>query len=100
MYICVTKPNNMTTINKTNAISEINLYSVRSSRYDDNVERLGDHSDTCFLCGKRTSEDLFVHYTSCGELTNDNSHPESQGCFPIGPECAKKLPKDFVKKLC
>lgn len=76
----------------------------RSAAYDANVERLGDHSDTCFICGRRTAEKLMVHYTTAGELTNTTTEDlspwdrESQGCFPIGPECAKKLPKGYVFK--
>jgi hypothetical protein len=97
MYICVTKPNNMK--KQITQLNEIDRSEVISSRYDDNVERLGEHSDTCFLCGKRTNEELHVHYTTSGMLTNNPNHPESQGCFPVGPECAKKLPKDFIVKL-
>lgn len=82
--------------------NQINLDAVRSEKYDDNIDRYGDNSNTCFLCGKRTAEKLFVHYTNMGELVNERDElmvPESQGFFPIGSECAKKLPKSFVFNL-
>lgn len=77
----------------------------RSAKYDDNIERLGDHSDTCFICGKRTSEKLFIHYTTNGDIVNTQAEDlssidrESQGFFPIGPECAKKYKKEFIFEL-
>ena len=77
----------------------IELSSIRSSKYDDNIERLGDDSNTCFCCGKHTAKKLFVHYTTDDQLVNErdeNKVINSQGFFPIGSECAKKLPKDFI----
>jgi hypothetical protein len=80
-----------------NQISNIDLDSVRSSKYDSNIERLGDHSDSCFVCGKRTAQKHYVHYTEDGNLINtEESVSNSQGMFPIGPECSKKLPKGFT----
>lgn len=83
---------------KTVHIEMINLDDVQSIRYDENIELYGDHSDTCFLCGKRTSKNLYVHYTTDGYLVNvsDDIISNSQGFFPIGSECAKKLPKSFI----
>jgi hypothetical protein len=80
-------------------VHKIDLENVRSKRYDDNVERHGEFSNTCFLCGKPTAEKLHVHYTTDGMLidtTDDSEETNSQGFFPIGSECAKKLPKKFV----
>ena len=78
---------------------EIYLEDVRSAKYDDNVERLGEHSDTCFLCGKRTAENYYVHFTTDGSFTNNPEHPDSQGLFPVGNECRKKLPADFITTM-
>lgn len=78
-------------------VTTIELESIRSAKYDNNIDIYGDHSDTCFLCGKPTAQKLWVHYTTDGELTSDDNHPDSQGLFPIGSECAKKLPKSFIK---
>jgi hypothetical protein len=87
-----------------NGVNVIELDSVRSAKYDDNVERHGDHSHTCFICGKPTAKRSFVHLTTIGllvpaELADDdleNFNLESQGCFPIGSECAKKVGPEFI----
>jgi len=77
---------------------ELNLNDYRSENYDGNIERYGDHSNTCFLCGKRTASNLYVHYTWNGYLTDNIDHPESQGWFVVGSDCAKKLPKTYIIK--
>jgi hypothetical protein len=87
-----------------NGVEVIRLDSIRSTKYDDNVERLGEHSDTCFVCGKRTAKNTFVHFTTRGflipanidESQLDQFNLESQGCFPIGSECAKKVGRNFL----
>ena len=89
-----TKPNNMT--HTEIPFREINLESVRSKNYDANLERLGEHSNTCFICGKRTASDAYVHYTTDGNLTNNPEHADSQGLYSVGSECLKKLPTDFI----
>lgn len=78
---------------------------IKSNKYDSNVERLGYHADTCECCGRRTAEKQFVHYTTSGDVVNSEQEDlssidrESQGFFPIGPECAKKYPKEFIFNL-
>jgi hypothetical protein len=68
-----------------------------------NLEKYGDNSDNCICCGKKLNLDscFWVHMNTdwmavnpsivndenCAELTGANS----QGCFPIGPDCAKKM---------
>jgi hypothetical protein len=60
-------------------------------------EKYGSCSVSCFLCGRDTTEKLFVHYTTDGHLINTREEVEnSQGFFPVGSDCAKKLPKDFI----
>lgn len=74
----------------------------RSEKYDDNVERYGNNSRTCECCGKQTAENLFVHLCTSFEITTSAKDDlsaydrESQGFFPIGRECAKKFPKQFI----
>lgn len=80
----------------TNEFIEINHDDVLSPKYYDNIRKYGEHSDTCFICGKRTASGKWVHYTTRGKLTNNPNHEHTQGYFPIGNECAKKLPKSFV----
>ena len=78
---------------------------IQSSKYDQNIEIYGDHSNTCFCCGKRTAQKQFVHYTTSGDLVNTEQEDlssidrESQGFFPIGSECAKKYKKEFIFTL-
>ena len=87
-----------------NGINVIDLELIRSAKYDDNVERFGDHSHTCFVCGKPTAKRSFIHFTTDGLLVPANIDQsdlakydlESQGCFPIGSECAKKVGPEFV----
>lgn len=82
---------------KTNAMKkELILSDYRSENYDANIERYGDYVNTCFLCGKRTASGAYVHYTNNDTLTDEIKHPDSEGLFPVGIECAKKLPKSFI----
>jgi hypothetical protein len=89
-----------------NGIEVIELDSVRSAKYDDNIDRHGDHSHTCFICGKPTTSKTFVHYTTDGflihaDLDQDDLEffdVESQGLFPIGSDCAKKVGSEFIIK--
>ena len=64
-----------------------------------NEERLGSHSNSCICCGLLTAEKFFIHATTdwvaIDEIDADKV-ANSQGFFPIGPECAKKFPKEFI----
>lgn len=89
-----------------NGLTVISLEKIRSAKYDDNVERLGEFSNTCIVCGKRTTEKTFVHYTTDGFLVHADLDQddleffdvESQGHFPIGSDCAKKVGSEFIIK--
>lgn len=87
----------------SNKIVEIDLYDVRNEdRYRDNIDRYGDTSDTCFICGKLLKEGYdLVHYTEYGNLTNseDDNYPNSQGWFPVGSDCIKKVKKALKNKI-
>ena len=79
-----------------------------SPQRDNNEEKYGILSDNqCICCMKpmKEGESRVVHMNTdwvvvhksvteeeCKELTG----AESQGCFPIGNSCAKKMPKDFI----
>ena len=78
----------------------IDFESLKSKNYQKNVENIGgEFSDTCICCGKRTATKILIHLTTCGMVVPNNVDEndliklemESQGCFPIGSECAKKL---------
>lgn len=72
------------------------------------------HADVCFLCGRpltRRSVDngLFVHLTTGGYLVGadypeagdgeDPLYGQSQGAFPVGAECARRLPRGLAFRI-
>ena len=66
-----------------------------------NEKKYGITSKSCVCCGKPTAEKLWIHATTAWVAVNepDESKVEdSQGAFPIGPECAKKFPEEFIFK--
>ena len=79
------------------------IYS--SPRKEANEDKYGNNSDACACCGKPTSENLFIHasthWVAVNSVNEDLSelNMESQGFFPIGSNCAKKFPKEFIFKL-
>ena len=80
-------------------IIEIPLDEVRSKNYDDNIERLNEDTNTCFICGKRIKpgREKMVQYLTNGNLVSTDQDVEnSQGFFPVGPDCAKKLVIKFA----
>lgn len=68
-----------------------------------NLAKYGDDSDNCICCGKKLNVEsaLFVHMNTNwvavnpSIVTDENiielTGAESQGCFPIGNDCAKKM---------
>jgi hypothetical protein len=85
----------------------IDLEKVRSAKYEENIERYGEHANTCFLCGKQTAEKLHVNCSTDGFLIPFGADDtdlwlrgiESQGYFPVGAECAKKAGRNYVVTL-
>ena len=78
----------------------IKLYE--SPKKEANLDKYGELIDQCICCGKpmKSGEKLYVHMNTdwlavnptiteetCLELTG----ADSQGCFPIGNDCAKKM---------
>lgn len=82
-----------------NTLKKIEL--KRAARYDANIETFGEHSNTCCVCGRTTAQKLHVHMCTSGNIWNTILEEgfESQGAFPIGPECAKRYPREFVFEL-
>lgn len=68
-----------------------------------------NHVDECFTCGRGLTESgvsngWYIHLCTDGSLFNTQDpatfgHPESQGCFPVGSECAKRIPRRFRFKM-
>jgi len=76
---------------------------------DKNEEKYGTISgNQCICCMKpmKEGEVSMVHMTTdwvaINVETDDkgyiNEEHQSQGCYPIGNSCAKKMPKEFVFK--
>jgi len=73
---------------------------------DRNEQKYGLITNQCICCGKPIKEGhkLYVHMNTNGVAINPQimedkckelTGAESQGCFPIGNDCAKKM-KGFV----
>lgn len=81
-------------------IIEIPLEEVRSEQYEDNIKRYGDHDNSCFICGKRitSGKERMVHLLTNGNIVSYGSEDieNSQGFFPVGSDCAKKLTINFT----
>ena len=86
---------------------ELTAELYESPQREKNEDKYGMESEQCICCMKpmKSGEVKMVHmntgwvavHTSvteenCEELTGDGS----QGSFPIGNSCAKKMPKGFV----
>ena len=76
--------------------------------------KVGNHetryNDSCFICNRPmktsgTEKGSWVHLSwESGMIMNieqsetDEGFEQSQGYFPVGSDCAKKIPKRFVFK--
>lgn len=93
-------------------VETLDYYQFRAPReaYEKNADRNHSipsaHLDNCFLCNRPVDTRLtkWVHLCTVGGLyKNDQSVEDeyaggnSQGMFPIGSECAKKLPSAYVR---
>lgn len=62
--------------------------------------------EPCFVCGRMVRDDKFdgcwfVHATIFGGVIRVDVEPaedDDLGWFPLGPECHKKVPKEFKMK--
>lgn len=57
--------------------------------------------EPCILCGRKTDSELFVHLSTSYRLISvgqEVDEASDQGWFPVGPECAKKLPAEYVSR--
>ena len=83
--------------NTIQRIIEIPIYELQSK---DAQENLGQYQDNqCCLCGKKVGKNpKMVHYLTNGNIVSYSGDDiqESQGFFPVGNECAKKLVIQFA----
>lgn len=81
-----------------NGAKFVNYYDVQSAKYDD-FTRYGS-ANPCHICGREIADSsaLMVHMTTDAELTTatESEVDNSQGFFPIGSGCARKLAKAFI----
>jgi len=72
-----------------------------------NEEKYGHNANVCVCCNKPTNEEMFVHMCTNWEAVPANiseeelieNGMESQGLFPIGKSCAKKMGKKYILKF-
>lgn len=64
------------------------------------------HDDHCLICSrgmtaKAVLKAVWVEMTTSRELISVDhvGEVDSQGMFPVGAECAKRIPKQFRRKL-
>jgi hypothetical protein len=82
-------------------IIEIDLEDIRVKEYQNNIDRLGEYANTCFICGKlikNMEKAKYVHYLTNGNIISygGDDVENSQGFFPVGSDCAKKLVIQFA----
>jgi hypothetical protein len=76
---------------------------LNSIQVDQWKGKVGNHTP-CLVCGrpiKDESKSKWVHLLTSGQLINtqdDSKVSNSQGFFPVGSECAKKIPTEFLFK--
>jgi len=72
---------------------EIPLDDVRAENYEDK----GGPKEPCICCGKKVPNPKYsVHLLTNGNLISSaEDFDNSQGFFPIGATCRKKLPNNF-----
>lgn len=69
----------------------------RSKSYDKNIDHYGENEKTCVVCGKPTKMQHYIHATTSWEATTDGDEiPNSQGLFPVGPDCKKLFDPKFI----
>lgn len=71
-----------------------------SPKKEQNEERYGIAENSCVCCGKRIKNVfLGIHATTdwvAVDEGDDTKVSNSQGWFPVGTECAKHFPKEFL----
>ena len=74
----------------------LDVDDIRNPNYKDK----GGKDEPCFLCGRAIDIDKAknIHLLCDGRIVDsgDDFGSNDQGFFPVGPECSKKLPKNFL----
>ena len=63
-----------------------------------NRKALDSFDSLCTVCGRKLGANLlyFEVNTSWEIITPNDSNEDSQGCFPVGSECAKKFAPNLL----
>ena len=60
-----------------------------------------ERSDLCFVCGRKVGANSYYFEVDTSwdliHVTNDVS--SSQGCFPVGRECAKRFAPNLLTRI-
>ena len=64
-------------------------------------EKASKGLDWCYVCGRKVGKNAFYfEVDTAWELIDPSkSNQNSQGCFPVGSECAKNFNSDVLAKL-
>lgn len=77
---------------------EVPLYELQT---EDGRKVWSSGANGCAICGKKLSiltPSYFIHYLTNGNITSSFEECDnSQGMFPIGPDCAKRLVIKFAR---
>jgi hypothetical protein len=79
-------------------LSKINLSEITINTGKEYNFKSSDQ-EPCIICQKPlnvSDKTKYVHMLTSGELINCDDHADSQGFFPIGNDCCKRLPKNFI----
>ncbi len=73
-----------------------NIYSVKpfADRYSEtNRQQRGNFDGwPCAICGRDVGDPKYGGIvTTDGKWTTDPNHPDSQGWFPVGPDCYRRF---------
>jgi hypothetical protein len=80
---------------------DLNTVFVPEPRWSSNA-KLGKGDGNCIVCNRRMTDyavgNYSVHMSTSNTLFPAEilDHPDSQGVFDIGTECAKRIPKQFL----
>lgn len=85
--------------NKSQQFNIMTTIEIYQSPNKDANEANGTSENSCVCCGKPIKVvKQFIHVTTDWAATDspDTSIEDSQGLFPIGNECKKHFPKEFI----
>ena len=57
------------------------------------------NQDFCFVCGRKLGKNSYHFEVNTGWVLIELGGSDSQGCFPVGSECAKKFASGLLMKV-